>query len=259
MKFIKLLLIISLCALNTAFGRESLPKVFADDFMLGVGDFGAVFSDFGRGAWATPLFAVGTTGGAMLLDDEIRLASDNRRTIFLLKQAGEPVYSISASVGIWLTGYFADSPEWRTTGRLFAETLVLAAAVNMGLKYALGRSRPCLEEGNHRFGFAEIDDSRQSMPSGHTTTAFAAATVLSERIGNIYASIALYALACGTACERVIADRHWFSDVILGAEIGYFSAHAICDASERKQTDRDVVFLPLIAPDYVGFQTFVRF
>ena len=66
----------------------------------------------------------------------------------------------------------------------------------------------------------ESDFEETSLPSGHTSTAFTVATVLSQRIDNTYASIALYSMASLTALQRVYVDRHWFSDTILGAALG---------------------------------------
>ena len=36
---------------------------------------------------------------------------------------------------------------------------------------------------------------------------------------------AFYGLACGTAAERIYADRHWLSDVLAGAGLGILSAN----------------------------------
>ena len=66
----------------------------------------------------------------------------------------------------------------------------------------------------------ESDFKETSLPSGHTSTAFTAATILSNRIDNMYASVALYSLASLTALQRIYVDRHWFSDTILGAALG---------------------------------------
>lgn len=68
--------------------------------------------------------------------------------------------------------------------------------------------------------------TRNSFPSGHTATAFAAATILHKEYGltrNPIYSIAGYTVATTTACMRVLNNRHWVSDVFAGAGIGILS------------------------------------
>ncbi|HET9135911.1 MAG TPA: phosphatase PAP2 family protein, partial [Candidatus Kapabacteria bacterium] len=63
------------------------------------------------------------------------------------------------------------------------------------------------------------NDDRNSLPSGHTTVAFAISSVLAARIDHPLASILLYGAATCTAFSRMYHDRHWFSDTFLGAAI----------------------------------------
>lgn len=64
------------------------------------------------------------------------------------------------------------------------------------------------------------DDS--SFPSGHSAAAFASATFLEEEYGyrNRLYPIAGYAVASITGMLRILKDRHFISDVLVGAGIG---------------------------------------
>lgn len=65
-----------------------------------------------------------------------------------------------------------------------------------------------------------------SFPSGHTATAFTAATILHKEYGTTrspWFSVAGYALATATGCMRVLNNRHWVSDTFAGAGIGILS------------------------------------
>lgn len=66
-----------------------------------------------------------------------------------------------------------------------------------------------------------------SFPSGHTALAFAGAELIRLEYGktNAWYSIIAYSIATITGTMRVINNRHWLSDVIMGAGIGYTSAH----------------------------------
>lgn len=64
-----------------------------------------------------------------------------------------------------------------------------------------------------------------SFPSGHTANAFAAAEWLRTEYWNRspWIGIAGYAAAAGTGALRVYNNRHWVSDVVAGAAIGFIS------------------------------------
>lgn len=64
-----------------------------------------------------------------------------------------------------------------------------------------------------------------SLPSGHTATVFMAAAMLHKEYGGVskWYSIAGYTAATATGILRVRNDRHWISDVAVGAGIGVIS------------------------------------
>ncbi|MDD2960923.1 MAG: phosphatase PAP2 family protein [Muribaculaceae bacterium] len=65
-----------------------------------------------------------------------------------------------------------------------------------------------------------------SFPSGHTATAFMFATMLHKEYGAIspWYSIAGYSIATYTGVSRILNNKHWLSDVLVGAGIGILSA-----------------------------------
>ena len=65
-----------------------------------------------------------------------------------------------------------------------------------------------------------------SYPSGHTATAFMTAHMLQKEYGETvspWIGVGGYGIAATTGIFRVIANRHWCSDVLGGAAIGIFS------------------------------------
>ncbi len=64
-----------------------------------------------------------------------------------------------------------------------------------------------------------------SFPSGHTTQAFIAARYLDKEFGEKYPWVKYtgYALASFTGASRVLNNRHWISDVLVGAGLGILS------------------------------------
>lgn len=67
--------------------------------------------------------------------------------------------------------------------------------------------------------------SYNSFPSGHTTQAFAAATFLNNEYKDRYPWMpyASYTVASSVGLLRVANNRHYISDVLVGAGIGYLS------------------------------------
>ena len=66
-----------------------------------------------------------------------------------------------------------------------------------------------------------------SFPSGHTATAFVAATIMHKEYGltrSPWWSVAGYGCATLTGIMRTLNNRHWISDVLVGAGIGVISA-----------------------------------
>lgn len=64
-----------------------------------------------------------------------------------------------------------------------------------------------------------------SFPSGHTATAFMAATLLSKEYGHLspWVSIGAYSVAATTGFMRIANNKHWLSDVMVGAGLGIIS------------------------------------
>lgn len=64
-----------------------------------------------------------------------------------------------------------------------------------------------------------------SFPSGHSATAFMAATMFHKEYGvrSPWYSIGAYTVATATSVSRLLNNRHWVSDVMVGAGIGILS------------------------------------
>ncbi|HET7791580.1 MAG TPA: phosphatase PAP2 family protein [Gemmatimonadales bacterium] len=108
---------------------------------------------------------------------------------------------------------------------VMVNSLAWAAATSEWLKVAVHRSRPVLYTAGAAAAAGD-PDSRRSLPSGHATFAFAAATtylVLARREHLAHATrnaVLLYAGAIGVAALRVAAHRHFPTDVAAGAALG---------------------------------------
>jgi undecaprenyl-diphosphatase len=120
---------------------------------------------------------------------------------------------------IWLlvsTGYGLTSA--RRTDRTLRMVLLLGAEsliVNQGVKRLFRRTRPT-ESGDERYPVRR--PSTSSFPSGHASSAFFSASLLSE--GERALAPAWLSLAAVVATSRAYVRIHHGSDVIAGAALG---------------------------------------
>jgi hypothetical protein len=68
-----------------------------------------------------------------------------------------------------------------------------------------------------------------SFPSGHTATAFVAAELMNQEYRDVspWYSIAGYTMATATGTLRMLNNKHWLSDVVMGAGIGMLSTKLV--------------------------------
>ena len=113
------------------------------------------------------------------------------------------------------------------------EALMIGELVGSVMKGVIGRQRPyVLPQNSHSYGFLRGfggGDQYRSFPSGHTTAAFAAAAAITSETSGWWPGTrwvigpVLYSGATLTGLSRMYDNRHWASDVIVGAGIGTFA------------------------------------
>lgn len=98
------------------------------------------------------------------------------------------------------------------------------------IKHLAGRARPELWLGPMHYA----PGSSTSFPSGHTVGAFALAGVLIFGSRNTTLRVIAFVLAAGIGLSRVLAFRHWPSDVTASAVIGLVTAWIVTQAVVRR-------------------------
>jgi undecaprenyl-diphosphatase len=137
----------------------------------------------------------------------------SRGLFSLLSRAGE--FSLVWHVLIWLRAIGGGDRAREAiifSLLLGAESLV----VNQGLKRLFRRGRPNAN-GDDRFNVRTPVTS--SFPSGHSSSAFFSATVLSTLAPAAWVAVFLV-LAVGVALSRIVVRLHHFSDILGGAVVG---------------------------------------
>lgn len=102
--------------------------------------------------------------------------------------------------------------------------LAINTGLTLGLKYSINRQRPYEKYP----GMLDVPypESSPSMPSAHTSVAFATATSLTLHYPKWYIIAPSYLWACSVAYSRMNLGVHYPTDVLAGAALGAASAYA---------------------------------
>lgn len=132
---------------------------------------------------------------------------------------------------VYGAGRLTGNRDLARVGLHTAEAVLIGDAITGGIKLVAGRKRPFLSADNP-FDFRLFrgfrGDSVRSFPSGHTTSAFAAAAAATAEVGYLnkgskpFVGTVLFGAAGIVGLSRMYNNKHWASDVAVGAAIGTF-------------------------------------
>jgi membrane-associated phospholipid phosphatase len=141
--------------------------------------------------------------------------------------------SIIIGVSMYGIGRVAGWHDVADLGLHGIEAVVLSGGATALIKGLAGRARPYVSldtnAADFRFGRGFNRGGYQSFPSGHTSAAFAAASVVTSEAQRWWphhtwlVAPAMYGGATLVGVSRMYNNAHWASDVVLGAAIGTFS------------------------------------
>lgn len=171
--------------------------------------------------------------------------SNIRRTSSFVTKFGG-IYEIYTLAGFGVYGLISKNDKIKTTTLLATQAYLTGGAVESVIKLLSGRTRPSAfgtyaESEPNFFGpFSKraknINGSKEysSFPSGHTTVAFAAATVFAKEYSNtIVVPIIAYSSATLIGLSRLTENKHWASDILVGAALGYLTGKQIVNNYHR--------------------------
>jgi PAP2 superfamily protein len=134
------------------------------------------------------------------------------------KIIGNTAVVLGAAGTTYLIGKATDGSRLQHLGMDLMEGTILGEGTAEIAKLVIRRDRPVNPDGKQSAGF--------SMPSGHATVTFAAATVLQQHLG-YKAAIPTYLIASYVAMSRLHDNRHYASDVVMGAATGIIVGRSV--------------------------------
>lgn len=185
------------------------------------------------------------SGSALVCDKFVHLKKNNYNAddwlfsdipdidAFFARPYSKPLHIIgTGTMGLALLtpALFAVLPqgEWLTVGTMYAETLLFANGIKEWIKLLVYRARPYMYFDNYPQKKLTEGDWNCSLPSGHTTLAFAGAAFTTMLFCQYFPDSKYkyavagtsFGIAALTGALRMASGNHFFTDVLAGAFIG---------------------------------------
>jgi membrane-associated phospholipid phosphatase len=194
--------------------------------------------------WRDGVLAAGFTGltFAMYPADKSfasRLQDSSTQANHFLENAAKGIQyfadpgSIVIGVSLYTVGRIAKWRDVADLGLHGTEAVAVSGVITSLIKDVAGRARPYVSADSNPRDFRFMRGLRgggyQSFPSGHTTAAFAAASVVTSESQRWapravwFVAPIMYGGASLVGLSRMYNNAHWASDIIVGAAIGTFS------------------------------------
>jgi membrane-associated phospholipid phosphatase len=164
-----------------------------------------------------------------------------------LSQVGAAYTLIPVTAGFYGAGIWANNAQARETGVLGAEALLDSLIVVSVLKPIAGRVRP--DSASKERG--QFFDGGDSFPSGHAIESWALASLIAHEYkhgGGRFVPYVAYGLATVVSAARFAAQKHYASDIVAGAGMGWFIGRYVYQTHENHAAHQHAWTRPLIVP-----------
>jgi membrane-associated phospholipid phosphatase len=174
-----------------------------------------------------------TFGTAFLIGTDTDIESHLPSSPSLIKDAAKASTAgawglVGVGGGLFLIGSATHNEHQRETGFLAGEAAIDAYAASTALQYITQRERPFT--GNNKGSFF---DGGNSFPSNTAAVAWASASVIAHEYPGFLTQLLAYGAAGGVSAGRVIGQKHWTSDAIIGSALGWYMGRQIYRARGR--------------------------
>ena len=166
-------------------------------------------------------FLAGGAGAAVgsLADDEVRDSVNSSGSGWgrTFQTAGGPVWGSLFTAAMFTAGRFSDHARFRALTYDMVDAVIVNFGYSEVIKAAVGRERP-------------NGENNQSFPSG--LDAFTIATVTQRHYG-WKLGVPAYVIAGFVGASRIQQDKHYVSDVVAGATLGYIVGRTVVRVNSR--------------------------
>ena len=192
--------------------------------------------------WMRFAVVTGSAGMMMLVGDKPVQEFLQRNRYEAINSASKVFYPLGNRLppalitGMYIAGVVTKNRKLEHLSLSVAKSLALSTAFYVATKATIRRMRPDRTDNPRKFATPFTQDTYTGFPSGHSNTAFAVATAFAmEYKDKKWVSWVAYSLATFTALDRMYQNRHWTSDVIIGASIGHFVTKKVYQLQSQKR------------------------
>ena len=203
------------------------------------------------------LAVTGAVGLTYVFDEDIRNKLEGKKSKGMDTATdvgnvlGNPFLHLGIAAAMYGTGILAESPRWKETGEMLGHAILLADTTTFVLKETIGRARPFAKNDKGSFRPGQFKSDYDSLPSMHTSSSFAMASVMAATSESLPTKILYYSAATFVGFSRIYQDKHWASDVILGATIGELCGRIVTATYVNKSRNK-VSLVPLVSENSAG-------
>ena len=166
------------------------------------------------------------TGGHLFLD---------QAAIFLHWLGAYKIPAFLLCIALWF------KKETRPISIILLAAVFVSIAATSLIKELIERPRPYIMLGMTAADMLVSTNPAASFPSGHTSSAFAAAAAVSYYFRKW--AVPALTLACAAGLARIYLLVHYPSDVVAGALLGIFAALAVICIAKKLQENEKFAFL----------------
>ena len=224
--------------------RDYFKEIFSDIVYIGSSPL-----IWDRSDWITAGWIAGGTGMFIALDEEINSAFKNNRSIYteklmdIFEPFGNGAFTVPALATVYFLSHFHENEKAKRTALIATESFLITGLYTTVLKYSFGRHRPRTGNSSTSFDGFSTNRNENSFPSGLTSTAFASATVVANQYEKTpYIKPISYGLAALTGLSRINDQKHWASDVFIGAALGYFTSTTLLRLHNNKKGQHFTIY-----------------
>jgi undecaprenyl-diphosphatase len=224
--------------------------------------------ELGRNTAAILLGTVGIGAAVSVFDSRLSLdvqragGDDMSVPSAIASFVGGPV-PLALGATLYAGGRVSGDGFVQQTGREVMRAVLVSGAITAFAKGAVGRARPFAAPGDPDVfspGRGFTNGALGSFPSGHTSAAFATATVLARELdarhptGKWLVNSLLFGGATFVGFSRVYERQHWPSDVLAGAALGTMTGYEVVAHArgDRSPVDRHLFSHLSVGPSLHG-------
>jgi len=198
---------------------------------------------FGRENLRPLLIGGAATGLGSTLDNNLkdRIADPNHSFATAFENLGDPLRNGVMVTGLYAVSRLTEHEKFRAVSYDLLDAVIVNWAYTTAIKNIVHRERPNGED-------------NVSFPSGHASNAFVIASVVDRHFG-WKGGLPAYAYATAVAASRLQRNKHYLSDVLGGATLGYLVGRSVVRVNTRplnRPKAAEISLTPILGPDARG-------